>query len=121
MSFRDHLETCTFCKAAGITVTVTSVLNLKSPNLFLYRSPKNGLKTCGYCQNQKENDHKAKLVELGHMIRGTRPIPATKGASSSSDSHSRLTLRYHPTQARNKRSSENLVYRLEAFRVIASI
>jgi hypothetical protein len=35
------------------------------------------LKTCGYCRNQKEKDHKAKLAELGHMIRGT------KGASSS--------------------------------------
>jgi hypothetical protein len=50
------------------------------------------LKTCGYCQK----DHKAnKLAELGHMIRGTRPITAVnKGASSSSYSYSYSNPRY---------------------------
>lgn len=65
------------------------------------------LKTCGYCRNQKENDHKAKLVELGHMIRGTRPVPAAaKGASSYSDL--RPTLRGYKVLSDKQRKLKEL-------------
>ena len=66
------------------------------------------LRTCGYCRN----DLKAKkLTELGHMIRGTRPqpIPATKGASSSSSySDPRPTLRRYKVLSDKQRKLKEL-------------
>jgi hypothetical protein len=66
------------------------------------------LKTCGYCQNQKENDHKAELVELGHMIRGTRPTRANKGASSSSYSDPRPTMKRYKVSSDKQRKLKEL-------------
>ena len=61
------------------------------------------LRTCGYCRN----DLKAKkLAELGHMIRGTRPVPAaTKGASSYSDPRPTLK-RYKVLSDKQKKLKE---------------
>lgn len=65
------------------------------------------LRTCGYCQNQNENDHKAKLAELGHMIKGTRPVPAaTKGASSSSYSDPRYQRHYRVLSDKQRKLKE---------------
>jgi hypothetical protein len=76
----------------------------------VYRNQyQNHLKTCGYCRNQKENNHKAKLVELGHMIKGIRPVPdATKGASSDSHSNPRPTLRRYKVLSDKQRKLKKL-------------
>lgn len=62
------------------------------------------LRTCGYCRN----DLKAKkLAELGHMIRGTRPVPAaTKGASSSSYSDPRYQRHYRVLSDKQRKLKE---------------
>ena len=62
------------------------------------------IKTCGYCQNDLRAN---KLAELGHMIRGTRPTPANKGASSSSFSDPRSTVkRYKVLSEKQKKLIE---------------
>jgi hypothetical protein len=49
------------------------------------------------------------LVELGHMIKGIRPVPdATKGASSDSHSNPRPTLRRYKVLSDKQRKLKKL-------------
>jgi hypothetical protein len=51
------------------------------------------LKSCGYCQKEKENDHKAKLVELGAMIKGTKAASSVTTTRSYSNTNTNNQLK----------------------------